>query len=42
MIYPAAGDFQYKDTRFVVHASDAEGEGEPLEVNVSIKTPEKI
>jgi hypothetical protein len=42
VIYPAAGDFQYKDTRFVVHASDAEGEGEPLEVNVSIKTPEKI
>lgn len=35
VIYPIAGAFKYEDTRFTVHASDAEGEGEPLEVNVS-------
>ncbi|XP_021934573.1 uncharacterized protein LOC110837076 isoform X3 [Zootermopsis nevadensis] len=36
VIYPIAGAFKYEDTRFTVHASDAEGEGEPLEVNVKI------
>jgi hypothetical protein len=39
VIYPVAGAFKYEDTRFGVHASDAEGEGEPLEVNVSTNTP---
>jgi hypothetical protein len=39
VIYPVAGGFNYKDTHFIVHASDAEGEGEPLEINVSTRTP---
>jgi hypothetical protein len=42
VIYPVAGAFSYKDTHISVHASDAEGEGEPLEVNVSTKTSGKV
>jgi hypothetical protein len=38
IIYPVEGAFKYVDTSFVVHAHDAEGEGEPLEVNVSTDT----
>jgi hypothetical protein len=41
VIYPVSGAFRYKDTHFTVRASDAEGEGEPLEVNVSTNTPGK-
>jgi hypothetical protein len=41
VIYPVAGAFKYEDTHFTVHVRDAEGEGEPLEVNVSTETPGK-
>ncbi|XP_033610358.1 uncharacterized protein LOC111871971 isoform X2 [Cryptotermes secundus] len=42
VIYPVAGAFNYKDTHFSVHASDAEGEGEPLEVNVKILSHDNL
>lgn len=35
MIYPVAEAFMYEDTQFTVYASDSEGAGNPLEVNVS-------
>jgi hypothetical protein len=35
VIYPVAEAFKYEDTQFTVNASDSEGAGEPLEVNVS-------
>jgi len=35
VIYPVAEAFMYEDTQFTVYASDSEGAGNPLEVNVS-------
>jgi hypothetical protein len=35
VIYPVAEAVINEDTQFTVYASDSEGDGKPLEVNVS-------